>query len=117
MEVDRIIVAGGRDFNDKFLMALALERRIASGDEIVNGMCKTGADNLARQYAIHYNHPVKEFPPDWDRFKTAAGPMRNRQMAEYGNVLIAFWDGKSRGTKGMIDLALKNGCEVHVYRY
>ena len=98
-------------------MALALERRIATGDEIVNGMCPTGADLLARIYANNYGHEIIPFPADWDQFGPAAGPRRNHQMAKYAGVLIAFWDGKSAGTRNMIMHALQNNCEVHVYRY
>ncbi len=117
MRPDRIIVAGGRDFFDEFLMALALERRIAIGDEIVNGMCPNGADALARDYAKEGGHPLKKFPADWDKHGPRAGPLRNYQMAEYADVLIAFWDGRSAGTKDMIRKAMSKGLEVHVYRY
>ena len=113
----KVIVAGGRDFTDVFLMALALERIIGVGDEIVNGMCKTGADLLARIYANKNQHPLIPFPADWNQYGHAAGPRRNYEMSRYGDTLVAFWDGESNGTRSMINFALKNCEEVHVYRY
>lgn len=120
----KIVVAGGRDFTDRLLMMLALERLTAVGDEIVQGGCKTGADLLARRYAKTYGYKLNtSFDANWypegpdGPLDKSAGPIRNGEMAKYGDVLIAFWDGKSRGTKSMIDCALREGCEVHVYRY
>jgi hypothetical protein len=57
---------------------------------------------------------VKKFPADWDRYGKSAGPVRNGQMARYAQRLIAFWDGKSTGTKNMIDQAKANGLSVTV---
>ena len=113
-----LIVAGGRDFTDKKMFANAMYRfPDILTSEFVNGMCPTGADLLARDYARSRGRKVHEFPADWDQYDKAAGPRRNCAMAKFGSVLIAFWDGKSSGTKNMIMHALQNGCEVHVYRY
>ena len=46
-----------------------------------------------------------------------AGPLRNEKMARVADALIAFWDGKSRGTKNMIDLANMKGISVRIVRY
>ena len=54
--------------------------------------------------------------PDWAKFGKAAGPIRNKTMAENGDALIAVWDGTSRGTKSMIDLAQKLGLKVFIYK-
>jgi hypothetical protein len=113
---DKIIVAGGRDFEDYFSVELALERVIASGDEIVSGGAR-GADTLGERYAEEQNHPLKIFPAEWDKYGNSAGHIRNREMAKYANILVAFWDGKSRGTISMINNAMDAGLEVHVYRY
>lgn len=122
----KVIVAGGRDLTDKKLVwntldhmfipfgALMPEYNLIS--ELVCGMAR-GADTLAEQWAIANWIPVKEFPADWEKHGRGAGHIRNREMAKYGDVLVAFWDGKSRGTKGMIFDALEEGCQVHVYRY
>ena len=59
---------------------------------------------------------MTKFPADWNRFGRTAGPKRNKQMANYANTLVAFWDGKSRGTKNMIDLAKCRGLNFFMYQ-
>lgn len=102
----KVIIAGGRDFNDYELLKAKVNNILAGKDniEIVSGKAP-GADTLGERYAKEYNLPIAEFPADWSRYGNHAGPIRNKLMAEYADCLIAFWDGKSRGTKGMIELA------------
>lgn len=61
------------------------------------------------------------FPADWDKYGRAAGPIRNKQMLEYileeNPIVAAFWDGKSRGTKNMIDQASKADVECKIFMY
>ena len=57
------------------------------------------------------------FPADWKTHGRKAGPIRNKQMADYGEMLIAFWDGKSSGTKNMIENSKKLGLIVHIINY
>lgn len=113
-----LIVFGGRDFTDRGMFDEAMYGfpNILTS-EFVNGMCDTGADLMAREYARMRGRKVHEFPADWDTYGKAAGPRRNAAMAKFGSVGIGFWDGKSSGTKNMIMHALQNGCELHVYRY
>lgn len=68
---------------------------------VVSGTAR-GVDTLGERYAKDYGIPVKKFPADWAKHKTAAGPIRNREMANYADALIALWDGESRGTSHMI---------------
>ena len=101
----KTIIAGSRDFNDYNLLKSQLDYyRMHKNDitEVVSG-CARGADTLGEFYANEQSIPVKQFPADWDKHKRASGPIRNRQMAEYADCLIAVWDGSSRGTKNMID--------------
>lgn len=117
----KVIIAGGRDFGDFELLTtrcdLYLQDVVAKTKvEVVCGQAK-GADALGKQYAQMRGYPVKSFPADWNLHGKAAGPIRNEQMAKYANALIAFWDGESRGTKNMIDLAHANGLVVRVVRY
>lgn len=118
----KIIIAGGRDFDDYGLLHGTLHDLFISHGhwrcavEIVSGAAR-GADELGERFAEDWSAPVKRFPADWDKHGKAAGPIRNNQMAEYADILVAFWDGKSRGTSHMINSALKHGLEVHVYRY
>ena len=58
--------------------------------------------------------PIKQFPADWDTHGRSAGYKRNIQMGHYGTHLLAFWDGKSKGTGSMIDIALRYGLWVKV---
>lgn len=84
--------------------------------ELISGGAP-GADSLGERFATEMQFPVKLFPADWDTYGTAAGPIRNRQMAEHATHLIAFWDGISHGTRNMIDVANEFKREVHVVRY
>ena len=75
-----------------------------------------GVDTLGEQYADEMNIPVHVYEADWDKHGRAAGPIRNRKMAENAEALIALWDGKSKGTKNMIETATKKGLMVYVKR-
>lgn len=115
----KYIIAGGRDFGDRGTMNMVMGKLLNESDIVITGMAD-GADTLAWDIANEWNYAVREFPitkDDWDTFGKAAGPIRNRKMAEAGDALIAFWDGESRGTKNMIDTAMAMGLELHVYRY
>lgn len=115
----RIIVAGGRDFDDYDLMNRQLTRIMngapseISSIEIVCGM-QEGADLLGKRWAEEHGYKVAEFEADWDKFGKKAGPIRNAQMAKYANALIAFWDGKSRGTADMIE-KMKNEALIIIH--
>jgi hypothetical protein len=75
--------------------------------EIVHGGAR-GVDAVAHDL-FEGVLPVRVFPPDWKAFGKAAGPIRNREMAAYADVMLAVWDGKSRGTKNMIETFAKTG--------
>lgn len=115
----RVIVAGGREFSDYPLLKQTLNHLLIHqlpNVEIVCGKA-SGADTLGEQYAKELGLSVAYFPADWKTHKKAAGPIRNRKMARYANACVAFWDGKSPGTKNMIDEATKKGIPVRVIRY
>ena len=111
----KVIIAGGRTITDYSLVLSALGESEFTPTEIVSGMAP-GVDTLAIQFANENNLPLVEFHADWNKYKRAAGPIRNRQMAEYGDALVAIWDGDSRGTKNMIEEATKRGLKVYVHR-
>ena len=115
----KVIIAGGREFSDYSLLSSVCDHMLqnyAPRDiEIVSGTAN-GADKLGERYAKENNCKIKQFPADWSLGKQA-GYIRNKQMAEYADCLIAFWDGKSKGTKHMIDLAEKQGLKVKIVRY
>ncbi len=112
----KLIIAGGRDFN----RVLTLKREMLNYDttslEVVCGGAK-GADTYGERWAKKNNVPIKYFLAEWDKYDNAAGYIRNRQMAEYGTHLLAFWDGESRGTKNMIDTATELGLNVQIVMY
>ena len=120
----RIIVAGGRDFTDyaklSEILTGVLEKCKDTEVIIVSGCCR-GADVLGERYAGKHGIPVQRFPAEWAKHGKAAGPIRNKNMAAYASegigVLVAFWDGKSRGTASMIRLAEKCGLQTKVVIY
>ena len=82
--------------------------------EIVSGGAK-GIDTCAKEYALAHDIKLTEFLPDYKQFGRAAPLKRNLQIIEYADIVLAFWDGKSRGTKYVIDNCRKKGIEIKVY--
>ena len=114
----KVIIAGGRDFHDYSLLEsmcdLAFKRY--GQIEVVSG-CAKGADELGERYANERGHLIKRFPADWDKYGKSAGYRRNNEMADYAGALLAFWDGSSKGTQHMINLAKNKGLAVKVISY
>jgi len=104
----KIVVAGGRDFNDYELLCKKLDNYLSNSQdiEIVCGGAR-GADALGAQYARERGYKVANFPADWNTHGKKAGFIRNQLMAEYADTLVAFWDGQSRGTRHMINAMLE----------
>ncbi|MBE7036182.1 MAG: DUF2493 domain-containing protein [Ruminococcaceae bacterium] len=82
--------------------------------EIVSGGAK-GIDNCAKEFAITNNIKLAEFLPDYKRYGKGAPLKRNIQIIEYADLIIAFWDGKSKGTKFVIDNCQKRSKKIEVY--
>lgn len=126
----RIIVAGGRDFDDYGLLHETLSEYLnhfldldnSDTLEIVSGRAK-GADRLGEIFAADCGYNVACFEADWRSYGKFAGLMRNVEMAKYASeegyvgILIAFWDGESRGTKNMIDAAEIYGLDIKIVNY
>ena len=113
--VTKVIIAGSRDFKDySFLKKIVDKLYINGGIEIVSGGAE-GADSLGELYAAEKGYTLKRFPADWKAHGKAAGPIRNRQMAEYADHLIAFPIGSSKGTYNMIKEAGKLGLLRHIF--
>lgn len=114
----KVIVAGGRDFNNYDLMVKSLDEILSGRIDItiVSGKA-AGADTLGEKYALEHGLPIDEYPADWKTHGKGAGPIRNDKMARVSQMLVAFWDGKSVGTKDMISRAEMLGLEVHVIKY
>lgn len=114
----KVIVAGSRDFNDYELLKPKLDALLQNKDsvQIVSGGAR-GADSLGEQYAKEKSLDLKIFPADWDYYGKSAGFKRNSEMAQYADALVAFWDGKSKGTEHMINLAKRNGLQVRIVNF
>lgn len=111
----RVIIAGSRKYTDyeHFLTCLPLIK-----DKVTSVVCgmAAGADSLGKRWAEENNIPVDKYPADWDQYGKSAGYIRNTEMAENADMLIAFWNGrvKNSGTKHMIDIAFKRKLPVMV---
>lgn len=115
----RVIIAGGRDFSDYQLLRKKMDillSEVADEIVIVCGMAR-GADRLGEQYAKAKDFRIDYYPANWGKYGKRAGYIRNEQMAQNADALVAFWDGKSRGTKHMIETAQKSGLKIRVIYY
>lgn len=125
----KVIIAGGRDFDDYARIDTVMSYLCGTyNDDLGHMTCKgldlevvcglaVGADTLGKDWAKANDIHLVTFPAEWDKYGKAAGAIRNVEMADYADALVAFWDGKSKGTKHMIQTALVKGLAVHVYPY
>jgi hypothetical protein len=114
----KVIIAGSRSFSDyEFLCRICDQLLVNQSDvEIVSGGCY-GPDRLGERYAIVRKHKLKQMPANWKSLGKKAGPIRNEEMAKYADALIAFWDGKSKGTMHMISMADKYKLKTRIINY
>lgn len=110
----KVIIAGGRDVTEPQLLLEAITDSGFTISEVVCGKAR-GADTLGEQWALQNDIPVKYFPADWNKYGKSAGYIRNAQMADYAEALIALWDGSSKGTANMIELAKKKGLRLYIH--
>lgn len=111
----KTIIAGSRAIRDYGVVARAIQESGFEITEVVSGGAQ-GVDSLGEVWANGNHVPVKRFPAKWKRYGSKAGPIRNQQMADYADALVAVWNGKSSGTRDMIKKARKCGLKVFVYR-
>lgn len=114
----KVIIAGSRNFNDYQLLKDKCDYLLSKTKciEIVSGTAK-GADLLGERYARENKYKLHKFPADWNLHGKKAGVIRNKEMAMFADALIAFWDGKSRGAKNMIEEAKSRGLKVKVFYF
>lgn len=113
----KVIIAGSRDITDYRLVAKAMQEFPEEVTEVVSGGAN-GVDKLGEEWAVNHGIPIKRFVADWRAHGKAAGPIRNREMANYVSdmgALVALWDGKSAGTRNMIQEATRRGLLVCVH--
>lgn len=111
----KTIIAGSRTIKDKKILEEAIA---ASGFEItrvITGMAK-GVDSLGKIWGNENAIPVSEYPANWGKYGKRAGYLRNLDMAKQANALIAVWDGESKGTAHMINIAKKQGLKIYVHK-
>ena len=109
----KTIIAGSRDITDYYTIEEGIQSCNICITEVVSGGAR-GIDSLGEQWARLRDIPVKRFPADWNKHGKAAGPIRNKQMVEYADALIAFHKNDSRGTADMIKRARERGLKVFV---
>ena len=111
----KVIIAGSRSFRDYQYLCQVLGQERHRITQVISGGAP-GADRLGIRWALAQKVRIKGFPADWQRFGKSAGYRRNQQMAQAGDVLIAFWDGQSPGTAHMIACMRALGKPVVVIR-
>ena len=99
----KIAVVGSRNIS-----SINLKEYIGYGDEIVSGGAK-GVDACAAEYARENGIKLYEFLPDYEQYGRAAPIVRNREIVDYADRVIVFWDGSSKGTLSVINYAKKIG--------
>ncbi|MGM9643711.1 MAG: SLOG family protein [Eubacteriales bacterium] len=106
----KIAVVGSRGLSPGGEM---LAKKLAEADEIVSGGAK-GVDACAARYAREKKIPLTEFLPDYSRYGKGAPVVRNKQIVDYADKVVVFWDGSSRGTLFVIRYAerINKACEV-----
>ena len=104
----KIAIVGSRK-----ILVSHLENYILDGDEIVSGGA-LGVDSCAAQYAKKNGLTLTVFLPNYERYGRAAPIKRNKEIVDYADKIIAFWDGKSKGTLSVIQYAekIKKPCEI-----
>lgn len=103
----KLAIVGSRNWYSprrvrEFVQALPLDTVIVSGGAV-------GVDSDAEQAARERGMTVEVYKPDWKKHDRAAGIIRNRQIVDAADKVVAFWDGESRGTKFTIDYARQHG--------
>ena len=111
----KIAVIGSRDFKGSNLIPHYLDRELMKYSElsIISGGA-SGVDTIAKQYAFERQLDYIELKADWRTYGRAAGQVRNKQVVEMADTIYAFWDGSSKGTLSVIQLARRLGkpCQV-----
>ena len=111
----RTIIAGSRGVTDYRVVCDAVIASCFDPTVILSGTAR-GVDRLGEEWATKHKVPIERYPANWEKDGKAAGYYRNTLMSFLADALIAIWDGKSRGTKHMIDLAKQKGMRVYVHK-
>ena len=110
----KVVIGGCRDYADYVFFKSRIDEIFSNKKDeiiIISGHC-SGVDLMGERYATENGFQVEIFLPEWKKYGRAAGPIRNRKMVEYADLVIVFWDGISRGTKSLIKYAQNSKKEV-----
>ncbi|AUO79153.1 hypothetical protein [Salinibacter phage M8CRM-1] len=110
----KVIVAGSRSITSQDMVDRAIEESGFSVSVLVSGGAR-GVDRMGEKWAESQPIPYLVYPADWGEHGKSAGYIRNAEMAEWADALVAVWDGKSRGTKHMIETAHKSDMPIFVW--
>lgn len=113
----RVVIAGSRSITNYQDVLDAVEYAIEQGviPTVVISGTAGGVDTLGEQFAAEFNIPVERFPADWKQYGKRAGYLRNVQMAEQADAVIVVWDGVSKGSQHMINIAKNHNLRVIVW--
>jgi len=105
-----LLIVGSRSFTNYALMVETIysQYSIDEIDHIISGGAD-GADALAERFAIEHGISFTEYPAKWRTFGKRAGILRNINMVNEADKVIAFWDGKSAGTQFTIRYSKEKG--------
>jgi len=112
----RVIIAGSQGFTDYELLAITLDEIDYCIEVIMSGTA-SGADTLGEQYAKENKITLERSPVDWNTLELSTQYIRNIEMVRNADMLVAFWDGSSRGTRHMINIAKDRKLIVKVVMY
>lgn len=114
----KVIIAGSRTFDDYPKLKKKLDSILKNQKDItiISGTA-SGADRLGERYADENHHKLEKYPAMWDIFGKSAGYKRNEEMGSIADSCVVFWDGKSKGTKHMIDIAKKNKLKLRIIMF
>ena len=115
----KTIIAGSRDITDPSVLEQAIKDAPFSITSVVSGGCR-GADKLGESWASKNKLTCEVISANWDLFGKAAGYIRNEEMAQRAEALVAIWKidkngNGSKGTRNMISIAKRHGLKVHVF--
>lgn len=110
----KVCICGSRSIGSFEIISQAVSASGFAPTLIIQGGCR-GVDLFAKEWAIMKNIPCAEIIAYWQSFGKAAGPIRNKAMLGLADAVIAIWDGKSKGTGGMIEMTRKAGKPLFVY--
>jgi hypothetical protein len=114
----KVAIVGGRSFREYYLLEEVMDslHKQHNFSAVVCGEA-AGADSLGKVWAKRNNIPVISFKPNWDKFGRSAGHIRNCEMLEVSDKVVAFWNLFSPGTSHMINIACKNDKLLHLEEY